>query len=594
MNVDVGPQVVFLLGAGASVEAGVSTSDKITEIMVNYGSYCPSAEGTAIENIVKYIQVRIADYLQIRASTVNFEYILGTLIELSRRENQPIVPFLGEGDLLVRKLEQTIPLTRVVEKLYALLRELLFIRQPVDYLHPLQTFLQLCKPLDLFTLNYDLSIETALSKVNVPYTTGYRKREQTFPIWDPAAFEQKGTDVRIFKLHGSLDWGQLFDYPPPPTRGGATFEGNVAAERYIAHYPERMAFDPFAGDTVQPPDRTLGLVGVMNFGTRKELLYASSQFTILFNYFLKALQTARTCVVAGYSFRDERINTMLEEALVVRQGDLHLVVVDPSVSWTQQNNPILSHFMYRRWATGIAKPFGETLQDGSLLAAVEQSLQTRIPSDQMGEEIVTPPAEETEQPEPMDPKQVLDSWRMLGDTVDLLYFWWRVLAPDLRPLDRDRDEEEAVRVGRVLQPILRKIRDLCHQVRWLYEDIRIDESTYGGEHIDSINVSPELIRDFSCRALPAGCLPNFEMGVNYLFNVYNGSSAEFQTAVTDPDYGERVGAPSHLSAAAMVIRKVPETIYSLAYVLNEIYRGAGYEEPFAMIASHRHEDDNAA
>jgi hypothetical protein len=62
VNGDVGPRVVFLLGAGASIEAGVSTSDKITEIMANYGAYCPSAESAAIENLVKYIQVRIADY----------------------------------------------------------------------------------------------------------------------------------------------------------------------------------------------------------------------------------------------------------------------------------------------------------------------------------------------------------------------------------------------------------------------------------------------------------------------------------------------------------------------------------------------------
>lgn len=182
---------------------------------------------------------------------------------------------------------------------------------------------------------------------------------------------------------------------------------------------------------------------------------------------------------------------------------------------------------------------------------------------------------------------------MLGDTVDLLYFWWRFLAPKLRPFDRQRDEAEAIRVGHVIQPLLRKIRDLCHQVSWLYEDIRIDESTYGGEYIDSINASPELTGDFSRRDLLVRWLPELGMGVNYLFNVYNSSSAEFQTAITDPGYGERVGAPSHLSAAAMVIRKVPENIYFLAYVLNEIYRGAGYEEPFAMIASHKREDDNA-
>jgi NAD-dependent SIR2 family protein deacetylase len=67
--------VIFLLGAGASVEAGVHTSNKITDILINFGSYCPSENSTAIENLLKYIQVRIADYSQVKASEVNFEYI---------------------------------------------------------------------------------------------------------------------------------------------------------------------------------------------------------------------------------------------------------------------------------------------------------------------------------------------------------------------------------------------------------------------------------------------------------------------------------------------------------------------------------------
>ena len=34
--------VIFLLGAGASVEAGIYTSNEITDTLVNYGSNCPS------------------------------------------------------------------------------------------------------------------------------------------------------------------------------------------------------------------------------------------------------------------------------------------------------------------------------------------------------------------------------------------------------------------------------------------------------------------------------------------------------------------------------------------------------------------------
>ena len=192
-------KVVFLFGAGASAEAGVCTADQITEILVNYGSYCPSSENDAIENVVRYIQVRIADYFQIRASEVNFEYLLGSLMELSKRSEVPIVPLLGEGDSLISRLENKISLDAVVYKLFSLLREMVSIKNPIDYLIPLKRFLLLSKPIDIFSLNYDLSLETAFDLAKIQYTTGYRKRNNKPAIWDPREFKNKNVNIRIFK-----------------------------------------------------------------------------------------------------------------------------------------------------------------------------------------------------------------------------------------------------------------------------------------------------------------------------------------------------------------------------------------------------------
>ena len=191
--------IIFLFGAGASSEAGVFTSDKITDILVNYGSNCPNQNSTAIENLLKYIQVLIADFFQVKASEINFEYILGTLIELSKKEEQPTVPFLGEGNLLIKKLEGVISLQDIIDKLNALLRECFFVRNSVDYLYPLNKFLGLSKPLDFFTLNYDLSLENALNNLHMFYTAGYKKREVAeLPVWDPSEFNKKPLDARIF------------------------------------------------------------------------------------------------------------------------------------------------------------------------------------------------------------------------------------------------------------------------------------------------------------------------------------------------------------------------------------------------------------
>ncbi len=71
--------VMFLLGAGASVEAGVPSGDEITDMLLKFGSYRRTREGTDIENFLRFIQVRIANHLHVRTSEVNFEYILGVL-----------------------------------------------------------------------------------------------------------------------------------------------------------------------------------------------------------------------------------------------------------------------------------------------------------------------------------------------------------------------------------------------------------------------------------------------------------------------------------------------------------------------------------
>jgi len=586
MNDQIREKVIVLLGAGASAEAGVSTSNEITKILVDYGSYCPSEGSTQIENLLRYVQVRIADYLQVRASQVNFEFLLGTLMELATKGTSPVVPFLGEGDLVVKKVEQAIPLPEIIRKLYALLRELLFIRHPVDYLNPLSQFLDLSKPLDLFTLNYDLSLERTFGNLGVEFTTGYRKKDKGLPVWDPSEFDKPLFDVRIFKLHGSINWGEFFTYPPPSVDAGATWDSEQAAERYIANYPERVEFDPYPVGLVEPPDRREGMVSTMNFGTRKEVLYASSQFTALFNHFLNGLTSAGVIVVAGYSFSDERINKTIEEAVVNRNGDLHVIVVNPSLFRIEDRNPILRKFRELNWATCIDKPLGIALKDGSLLTAVKKAPEVKAKRVTFLPDIDVPEEKDEIRKEADKSEFILRAWGDLGITFNMTYSWMRRLAPELRQFEGCGDESDAAKVGHLLTPLLRKVRDLCHHIRWVYEEMGFD-GTYGGEYLESIKTYPEPTGDFSVD-LVRKVLPELEMAVSMVLNTYNGATDEFRRGVTDPDYGKSGGAPSNLSAAELVIRKTKSRIYELVWVLNDICKGAGYEEPFAMIAKDQH------
>lgn len=570
--------VIFLLGAGASVEAGVHTSDKITDILVNYGSYCPSENSSAIENLLRYIQVKIADYLQVKASEVNFEYILGTLMELSKKEEYSIVPFLGEGDILVKKLEKVISIQEVIDKLYALLRELFFVRNPVDYLNPLKTFLGVANPLDLFTLNYDISVETAFDNNGISYTTGFKRRKDSLPIWDSSQFSKKSFNARIVKLHGSINWGQRFFYPPPPVKSEPTVSAGTTTDYYLSYYPERVEFDPFPIGQIEPPERKKGMVSIMNFGTRKELLYAESIFTILFNHFLTALNKARICIVCGYSFRDERINKILEEALVSRKNSLHLIVVDPFAFSIMQDNSILRKFRELELCTPMEMTLGDALKDGSLLETAKKLLKEKNSPKRI---YPTVPINESEENKP-DIKKIFLRWKNLGISFDLTFFWMYLLWPQLKELVHCSNESDAVKVGHILMPLNRKVRDLCYQIRWVYEAMHFS-GAYGGAYLTTIKVSPKLVNDFSHMDLVHKWLPKLGTAVSWAFNAYNGLTEEFTRAVTDPDYGKGNGAPNNISEAELIIRHDIQRTYELACILNDIYKGAGYEEPFKMI-----------
>ena len=570
--------IVFLFGAGASVEAGVHTSDKITDILVNYGSYCPSENSSAIENLLRYIQVRIADYLQVKASEVNFEYILGTLMELSKKEEYSIVPFLGEGDILVKKLEKIISIQEVIDKLYALLRELFFVRNPVDYLNPLKTFLGVAKSLDVFTLNYDISVETAFDNNGISYTTGFKRRKDNLPIWDSSQFGKESFDARIFKLHGSVNWGQHFFYPPPPLKSESTTNASTATDYYLSYYPERVEFNPFPIAPIEPPERKKGMVSIMNFGTRKELLYAERIFTIIFNHFLAALNRARVCIICGYSFRDERINKILEEAVVSRKGSLHLIVVDPSAFSIMHDNSILKKFIELEWSTPVEITLGDALKDGSLLETAKELLKEKNTPKRI---YPTVPINESEENKP-DIKKILRRWKNLGISFDLTFFWMYLLWPQLKELENCSNKSDSVKVGHLLMPLNRKVRDLCYQIRWVYEAMHLG-GAYGDDYLKTIKDKPKLIKDFSHMNLVHKWLPKLGSAVSSAFNAYNNCSEEFRRAVNDPNYGKESAAPSHLHMAELVIRHDIQRTYELACILNDIYKGAGYEEPFKMI-----------
>lgn len=146
------------------------------------------------------------------------------------------------------------------------------------------------EPLELFTVNYDLLLETALEQLGVPYFDGFvgflRARFQTDLVegaptepgnWMPSFL------VRLWKLHGSVNWEWEEGNRAEVIRLGTP----VHTDRPAAIYPSDTKYD----DSRRVP------------------------FVVLQDRLRRALQVPETLVlIAGYSWSDEHFNDMLFNA----------------------------------------------------------------------------------------------------------------------------------------------------------------------------------------------------------------------------------------------------------------------------------------
>lgn len=145
-------------------------------------------------------------------------------------------------------------------------------------------------PVELFTVNYDLLLETALERVGVPYFDGFigsvrsRFRNELVEAGPEEAREWLPSFlVRLWKLHGSVNWQWDEGKRVEVVRLGVP----VADGSPAAIYPSDAKYD----ESRRVP------------------------FVVLQDRFRRALQTPESLVlIAGYSWGDEHLNELLFDA----------------------------------------------------------------------------------------------------------------------------------------------------------------------------------------------------------------------------------------------------------------------------------------
>jgi SIR2-like domain len=144
-------------------------------------------------------------------------------------------------------------------------------------------------PLEVFTVNYDLLLETAFETWQIPYFDGFVgtikarfKTELVEPL--PGADSMPPFFIRLWKLHGSLNWEWDDEH--------RIFRCGNSVPKSAAIYPSDTKYD----ESRRMP------------------------FVVLQDRFRRALHQPETLVlVSGYSFKDDHLNEVLFEAATRRE-----------------------------------------------------------------------------------------------------------------------------------------------------------------------------------------------------------------------------------------------------------------------------------
>jgi hypothetical protein len=288
----------FLLGAGCSVTAGIPTMRELSNSVL---ASIPKGKGKGVMSALQ------GCYAESNSCTIEdyMSEIVDYIAITERREGQG-------GDQHKVKIGRQPVTGEVLRSLLSVIKNGIFSKiadcAAKENLETHRKFVRSvrdigdhgkslsARPVDYFTLNYDLLIEDALAYEEIPYADGMRGGALGW--WDADTYTQSCT-ARVIKLHGSIDWMSAATEPfPRRVRVQPSIPCPPGQERMIwpaaTKYREAQ-HDPYA----------------TQIGLFHAILHDTS------------VDAGTVLTIIGYSFGDEHINAEIESALCENE---HLTV----------------------------------------------------------------------------------------------------------------------------------------------------------------------------------------------------------------------------------------------------------------------------
>lgn len=299
--------IMILLGAGASAEAGIPvSSEMIDKVENNLHDRNEWKQYHALYNHVKssifYSAGLKGNFVGNSAAPVvpyNIEVLVNTLYELERNEDHPLYPFIASWNsrfvaLAGPEFSNIVELRRLI---VTALKKWMCLDDPskADYyagLVELQRGLNF--PLNVFSLNYDLCVER-LAAHGLRVETGFAGFGPSSP-WDWERFDDSPNEppeLYLYKLHGSINWKR-----------------------------DRETKELFAQEQIQSiDDDEIDII----FG-RDFKLEAADPYLFFAYQLRQSTLKSKLLVIVGYGFGDTHINKLLTQS-IRNDSERKLVIV---------------------------------------------------------------------------------------------------------------------------------------------------------------------------------------------------------------------------------------------------------------------------
>lgn len=288
-----GEHLLFLLGAGASVDAGIPISNQMVnrteELIVNHNDWKPYKDlYFYLKSSINYSDGILGKFNEL----FNIERLLIVISEIEKRESNIMYPFIGTWN--IRLLDLGGNNFENIRKFHKLIRKQLnewVGLRSYDDANYYQSFSSLSADvgnlMKVFTLNYDMCFENIVGKEK-SIELGFTKETNE---WHQSNFENtEGKHYNLYKLHGSIDW-------------------------YLAN--QKL----FKSQKIESEPELI-------FGIQHKMTSVDPYFyysSVLRN---SCLNEAKIIVVIGYSYADEYVNVILSQALNSR-SELRIINITP-------------------------------------------------------------------------------------------------------------------------------------------------------------------------------------------------------------------------------------------------------------------------